>query len=52
VERIRKEKSVLVVAGDHFGKDNYLRIGYGPEPDYLKAGLNRIDEVLRAYTQE
>jgi hypothetical protein len=52
VERIRKEKSVLVVAGDHFGMDSYLRIGYGPEPDYLKEGLNRIDEVLRTYTQK
>jgi aspartate/methionine/tyrosine aminotransferase len=48
VERIRREKSVLVVAGDHFGMDYYLRIGYGPEPDYLVEGLNRIDEVLRS----
>jgi hypothetical protein len=52
VERIRREKSVLVVAGDHFGMDNYLRIGYGPEPNYLKEGLNRIDEVLRNCTPE
>jgi aspartate/methionine/tyrosine aminotransferase len=52
VERIRQEKSVLVVAGDHFGMDNYLRIGYGPEPEYLKEGLNRIDEVLQTLSRE
>lgn len=47
-ERLRAEKSVLIVPGDHFGMDNYLRIGYGPPEDYLKTGLNRVDEVLRS----
>ncbi len=47
-EQLRAEQSVLIVPGDHFGMDKYLRIGYGPREDYLKTGLNRIDEVLQA----
>jgi aspartate/methionine/tyrosine aminotransferase len=46
-ERLRKEKSVLIVPGDHFGMDGYVRIGMGPPTDYLLAGLDRIDRLLR-----
>jgi hypothetical protein len=46
-ERLRKEKSVLMVPGDHFGMDGYMRIGTGPPKDYLHAGLDRVDELLR-----
>jgi len=43
VTRLRVEKSVLVVPGDHFGMDGYLRIGFGEHADYLREGLARID---------
>ncbi len=46
VTRLRERKSVLIVPGDHFGMDGYLRIGYGEETDYLKTGLNRLHELL------
>ncbi len=46
IQRLLKEKSVLVVPGDHFGMDHYLRIGYGPPPDYLAQGLDLIHEVI------
>jgi aspartate/methionine/tyrosine aminotransferase len=46
VERLLHEKSLLIVPGDHFGMDRYLRIGYGPPADYLKAALDRMDELL------
>jgi aspartate/methionine/tyrosine aminotransferase len=46
-EKLRAEKSVLIVPGDQFGMDKYMRIGYGAPEDYLRTGLNRIDEVLR-----
>lgn len=46
-ERLRREKSTLIVPGDHFGMDGHLRIGFGPETDYLKAGLSRLTELLR-----
>jgi hypothetical protein len=46
MERLLKEKSVLVVPGDHFGMDHFLRIGYGPRPEYLREALEHINEVL------
>lgn len=46
-ERLRKEKSVLVVPGDHFSMDGYMRIGTGLPTDYLLKGLERVDQLLR-----
>lgn len=46
VTQLRRSKSVLVVPGDHFGMDRYLRIGFGPETAYLKQGLARVHELL------
>jgi hypothetical protein len=51
VELLLKEKSVLVVPGDHFGMDHFLRIGYGPQPDYLRQALELVNEVLEAETR-
>ena len=44
--RLHREKSVLIVPGDHFGLDNFLRISYGLPADYLLSGLDRIAELL------
>jgi aspartate/methionine/tyrosine aminotransferase len=46
VERLRDHKSTLIVPGDHFGLDNYLRISYGLPHDYLRVGLDRIHETI------
>ena len=46
VTRLREEKSVLIVPGDHFGMDGYLRIGFGEEMDYVRAGLSRVNDLL------
>jgi len=46
VTRLRQEKSVLVVPGDHFGMDGHLRIGFGDEPGYIRAGLDRVAELI------
>ena len=48
VTRLREEKSVLVVPGDHFGMDGYLRIGFGDEADHLKQGLARLHQLLES----
>lgn len=45
-ERLIHEKSTLIVPGDHFGIDGYLRISFGSPPDYLAAGLDRIAELV------
>lgn len=46
-ERLRSEESVLVVPGDHFGMDGYLRIGYGIRREALAEALERMDRALR-----
>lgn len=46
VERLRDEQSVLVVPGDHFDMDGYLRIGFGGDPLALTRALELIGEVL------
>jgi aspartate/methionine/tyrosine aminotransferase len=48
VTRLRDEMSVLIVPGDHFGMDGYLRLGFGERPDYLKQGLERLHQLLSA----
>ncbi len=52
VNRLREEKSVLIVPGDHFGMDGYLRIGIGSKTDYLRAGLERLGELLTGLAAE
>ena len=46
VTRLRVEKSTLIVPGDHFGMDGYLRIGFGEQTDYVREGLARLDALL------
>jgi len=46
VERLMREKSVLISPGDHFGLDHHLRISFGLQPDYLRAGLDRIHQLI------
>jgi aspartate/methionine/tyrosine aminotransferase len=46
VMKLIKEQSVMVVPGDHFGLDGYLRVSYGLPEEYLLGGLDRISSVL------
>jgi aspartate/methionine/tyrosine aminotransferase len=45
-ERLRKEKSVLIVPGDHFGLDHFVRISFGLPHEYLVPALDRIHELI------
>jgi len=45
-ERLRREKSVLVVPGDHFGMDRFLRINFGLPEERLVPALDRVRELL------
>jgi aspartate/methionine/tyrosine aminotransferase len=45
-ERLREEKSVLVVPGDHFGLDHHLRISFGLPHDILRPALGRIRDLF------
>ncbi len=46
VDRLRRQKSVLLVPGDHFGLDGFLRISFGLPHDYLLPALDRVHEFL------
>ncbi|MFW9944582.1 MAG: aminotransferase class I/II-fold pyridoxal phosphate-dependent enzyme [Candidatus Sifarchaeia archaeon] len=47
VDRLLKEKSLLIIPGEHFGMEKYLRIGFGYSEERLLAGLARFDELLQ-----
>jgi hypothetical protein len=46
ISRLREEKSVLVVPGEHFFMENYLRFGFGCPSDYLQQALGRVGELI------
>jgi aspartate/methionine/tyrosine aminotransferase len=46
VTKLRLDKSVLIVPGDHFGMDGYLRIGFGDQTAYLQKGLERLHDLI------
>jgi aspartate/methionine/tyrosine aminotransferase len=43
---LRDESGVLVVPGDHFEMDGYLRIGFGSDASHLAGSLARIGALL------
>jgi len=45
-DRLRVERSTLIVPGDHFLLDGYIRFGFGNEASYLLAGLERVGKML------
>jgi aspartate/methionine/tyrosine aminotransferase len=47
-ERLRRGHDVLVVPGDQFGMDHFIRFGFGPPQADLEAGLGRVAEALRS----
>lgn len=49
--KLREEKSVLIVPGDCFGMDNYIRIGFATDKGYLVKSLDVIDDFLEEYFQ-
>ena len=46
VERIRQERSVLLVPGDMFGLKKGIRFGFGFDIEYTMKGLSLVDDVL------
>jgi aspartate/methionine/tyrosine aminotransferase len=47
-ERIRRRQNTLIVPGTHLGMEGYVRIWMGGQPDYLRAGLERVESELKA----
>jgi aspartate/methionine/tyrosine aminotransferase len=50
--RLREEKSVLIVPGDQFHMNHYLRVGFGYKPGILKKGLELFSELLQTVRSE
>jgi aspartate/methionine/tyrosine aminotransferase len=46
-ERLRRDHSVLIVPGDQFGMDHFLRFGFGPPAPDLAAALERVAAAMR-----
>ena len=49
-ERLRVDKSLLVVPGDHFGMDHFIRLGFGNPEDELLEGLGRLRDAFDEVT--
>jgi hypothetical protein len=45
-ERLRADRSVLVVPGDHFGLDGFIRFGFGLPANAMRIALARVAETL------
>jgi aspartate/methionine/tyrosine aminotransferase len=50
ITRLRQDESVLLVPGDCFGMDGFLRLGFGSERHYLAGGLERISRFFGSMT--
>ena len=47
MQKILQDKNILIIAGDDYEMENYIRIGLGIETDKLKIALEKIAEVIR-----
>ncbi|MGY5861825.1 MAG: aminotransferase class I/II-fold pyridoxal phosphate-dependent enzyme [Candidatus Thorarchaeota archaeon] len=48
--RLLREKSLLIIPGEHFGIPMHLRIGFGYKEEHLRKGLALFDEMLQILT--
>ena len=49
MERLRDEKGVFIVPGDHFEMDHYMRLGYGYNKEKLENALTRCSEFFEDF---
>ncbi|MBC8183669.1 hypothetical protein H8E88_21460 [candidate division KSB1 bacterium] len=47
VVKLRDEKDVLIVPGEQFFMDGYLRIGFGCAADQLTEALTRVSDLMK-----
>jgi len=46
--KLRTEQSVLIVPGDCYGMDGFMRFGIGSEAEYLSEGLGRVSNGIKS----
>ncbi len=49
MEKLCREASVFIGAGDSFGMEHHMRIAFGQEKAVLKDAFDRIEQTLEAY---
>jgi len=49
VTRLRDEQDILLVAGEWFGMDGFVRIGFGETKTVMIAALDRMNKFFAAY---
>ena len=49
VTRLKDEQDVLLVAGEWFGMDGYVRIGFGETKNVMVAAFDRMNTFFAAY---
>ncbi|MEE8147678.1 MAG: aminotransferase class I/II-fold pyridoxal phosphate-dependent enzyme [Longimicrobiales bacterium] len=52
IDRLREEKSVLIVPGEHFDMGHFVRIGFGGPVEELEKGLSLFGELLSQIRSE
>lgn len=50
-DQLRIEKSVLLVPGIQFQMEHYFRVGFGGEPEHLRAALDRVGDFVAGYRE-
>jgi aspartate/methionine/tyrosine aminotransferase len=50
-QRLKDEQSVLIVPGDHFNMDGFMRLGFGVPKTDLTEALSRVEMVIRSVTR-
>jgi aspartate/methionine/tyrosine aminotransferase len=46
-EELRAQKGVLIVPGEQLGMEEFVRFGYGGDPDILRRALTRVGEWMK-----
>jgi aspartate/methionine/tyrosine aminotransferase len=50
-ERLRAERSTLIVPGSQFGREGFFRIGYGYSDEQLRGGLAELSGLLASIAE-
>lgn len=48
VHRLREERSIMLVPGDVYGMDGYIRLGVGAPKKHIEAGLSHLADFARS----
>lgn len=48
VHNLREERSIMLVPGDVYGQDGYIRLGVGAPKSHVEAGLHHLSDYARS----